>query len=501
MVANLRTRFLGWLPALLVMVSAIPATAQTYSATYNPSRVMYAVKRANVREGPGTSYGKVGLLEVGQEVRVTALTHQQAGSWFRLEPYPAQQRRFVYAPLLTSVRSEAKTGPERDGAGRDLVTRTLTWTNARYHGETRDGKPHGRGVLTFDDGDRYEGEFRDDRYHGRGLFTWKGTGEYAGHEGRYEGDFRDGKQHGRGVKVWPDGGRYEGDFVNGRRTGRGVYTWANGNRYEGDFVEGKRTGRGTMVWKNGDRYEGSWKDNKPHDFATGAEVARAMQCIERIAGKSFRNRCNQPLAFTYCYKKASVGSTCGNPGIKEWVGKPEHYYNHYIPVRAGARFEVPYADREQISYAACPQRRSGTFYHAVSSGPGKFKCRSLYPWIPRRKAERFEQLAERARREADRVAAQRRAREQERLAAERAQRERERLAAERARRWEQEEEEWERERARRRAENSVRTLQSLEQTLQTIERMQSLPTGSRDRCDRISSIRAKRAAGCPVGDR
>ena len=46
--------------------------------------VMRAAKRSNVRAGPGTSYAKVGLLEVGEEVRVI----ERTGDWFQLEPHP-----------------------------------------------------------------------------------------------------------------------------------------------------------------------------------------------------------------------------------------------------------------------------------------------------------------------------------------------------------------------------------------------------------------------------
>src|SRR5262245_42312357 len=35
------------------------------------------------------------------------------------------------------------------------------WPGNRYEGEYRDGKPNGRGVLTYASGDRYEGEFRN----------------------------------------------------------------------------------------------------------------------------------------------------------------------------------------------------------------------------------------------------------------------------------------------------------------------------------------------------
>ena len=63
-------------------------------------KVMWTVKRSNVRDGPGTSYSKIGLLEAGEKVRVI----ERTGNWFRLPPLSGQSRRFVYAPLLTPTR-------------------------------------------------------------------------------------------------------------------------------------------------------------------------------------------------------------------------------------------------------------------------------------------------------------------------------------------------------------------------------------------------------------
>ena len=60
---------------------------------------MRAAKRSNVRAGPGTSYAKVDLLEIGDEVRVI----ERIGDWFRLAPQPDQAERFVYAPLLSET--------------------------------------------------------------------------------------------------------------------------------------------------------------------------------------------------------------------------------------------------------------------------------------------------------------------------------------------------------------------------------------------------------------
>ena len=162
-----QARLLVLLAALFVSMGTPPATAQTYKydATWLTPKVMYAPKRSNVRAGPGTSYRKVGLLEAGEQVRVTAKT----GSWLKLEPKAGQQERFVYAPLLTLVRPESGTGETKKAtASSGLVTKTITGKKTRYHGQTRDGKPHGRGVKTWSSGTRYEGEFRDGRPHGRG---------------------------------------------------------------------------------------------------------------------------------------------------------------------------------------------------------------------------------------------------------------------------------------------------------------------------------------------
>ena len=74
-------------------------------STAGPGRVMWATKRSNVREGPGTGYAKVGLLEVGESVHVIDRT----GDWFRLQPRPGQPDRFVYGALLTESARATST--------------------------------------------------------------------------------------------------------------------------------------------------------------------------------------------------------------------------------------------------------------------------------------------------------------------------------------------------------------------------------------------------------
>ena len=219
-----QSRILVCLAALLVTMSVPPATAQNYKydAQWQTPKVMYTTKRSNVRTGPGTSYGKVGLLEVGEQVLVSAKT----GNWFKLEPKAEQEERFVYAPLLTTERPELGTGSTKSAsASSGLTVKTITYSNGdRYHGQIRNGKRHGRGVFTWASGGRYEGEWHNGTPNGRGTKTWAS-------DNRYEGDFRDGKAHGRGVFTWPRwraATRATSSTTSG--TGRGIYTWANGEQ-------------------------------------------------------------------------------------------------------------------------------------------------------------------------------------------------------------------------------------------------------------------------------
>ena len=69
---------------------------------------MWALKRSNLRSGPGTDHAKVGLLEIGDEVRVSG----EIGEWLRIEA-PGVGEAFVYAPLLTedAPRAMVAGGP------------------------------------------------------------------------------------------------------------------------------------------------------------------------------------------------------------------------------------------------------------------------------------------------------------------------------------------------------------------------------------------------------
>lgn len=145
-------------------------------------RVMQAVKRSNLRSGPGTTYGKVGLLDVGDEVRVTG----EAGDWLRVEA-PGGGEAFIHAPLLAEAADAAALDddqvfettnalepactselPEGSGCWQELTERpgchiwipnlaySVVYTT--WSGGCADGKAKGEGLLGKTMGEHFHTE-------------------------------------------------------------------------------------------------------------------------------------------------------------------------------------------------------------------------------------------------------------------------------------------------------------------------------------------------------
>ncbi|CAM9904008.1 unnamed protein product, partial [Hapterophycus canaliculatus] len=87
---------------------------------------------------------------------------------------------------------------------------TITYGNGiRYHGEMKQGKPHGRGTKTWPDESEYVGEFS------------------LGKEARL--------QHNKGTKKFQDGSEHSGRWRAGNRDGPGVFIDARGQKTVGNF--------------------------------------------------------------------------------------------------------------------------------------------------------------------------------------------------------------------------------------------------------------------------
>ena len=240
-------------------------------------RMMRAAKRANVRSGPGTNYGKVGLLEAGQRVRVTG----ESREWLRIDA-PTGGEGFVFRSLLRDDTPETaaarktpapaialepkctgtKGGPPcwlevADKPGCYVwIFRPRTDHTVRWSGSCVGGKVSGRGeeVLTYtfinprnqkrERRNKGEGRYLDGKRHG----DWVFSSLEHGNNYRSEGPYVNGKRHGHWVIDGTLGFRQKGPYVDGKRHGKWVfYDPDKGEkdkfRIESNYVDGKRLKR------------------------------------------------------------------------------------------------------------------------------------------------------------------------------------------------------------------------------------------------------------------
>ena len=159
-----------------------------------------------------------------------------------------------------------------------------------YHGETKDGIPHGVGEYTYNDendatnnihiegrwedgvlisGTRHQGdewvftgEFHENGHEKEGNIKFRNGVEFDG-SFNDEGDFK----HGRMKNLGHDRtGYYEGDFFNGKRCGAGKL-YVAGTLYEGNWADDKLKGEGKMITMKPDiEASGIWND----DHLTGS---------------------------------------------------------------------------------------------------------------------------------------------------------------------------------------------------------------------------------------
>jgi len=180
--------------------------------------------------------------------------------------------------------------------GREYVTRTRVvhgvnvytkvFVDYEYEGDFKDGKYHGLGTLTRDDGYVLQGYFLEGALHGfkstisdpvNGFF-YEGSVYYNRPFGEGRARWEDGRtfvgkysslECCKGTMTWPNGDVYEGSLEFELLDGQGVMTCADGRVYTGEFECDEPEGAGKMCWPTGDSYEGAFVNGKIDMNAVG----------------------------------------------------------------------------------------------------------------------------------------------------------------------------------------------------------------------------------------
>ena len=125
-----------------------------------------------------------------------------------------------------------------------------------YYGEVKNKLPHGKGVLTFDDGSIIKGTWIEGILNGKGEETYgKVKNSYHWYLQRkplhFIGRYKDGLAKGKGILRFDDGSKYDGSWVDGVPEGKGIETYSNGEKYIGMFSNGLPDSPGKHILANG----------------------------------------------------------------------------------------------------------------------------------------------------------------------------------------------------------------------------------------------------------
>lgn len=125
---------------------------------------------------------------------------------------------------------------------------------------------HGRGTLTYPNGDVYEGEFQSNRRHGHGTL-WQLHQPNGSHAVYYSGEWADDAPNGVGSLFFASGERYDGQMKDWKRQGRhgsGIMQYSNGDVFSGEWRNNLQHGPGTHVYKQAQRrFDGEWHAGVP----------------------------------------------------------------------------------------------------------------------------------------------------------------------------------------------------------------------------------------------
>ena len=164
-------------------------------------------------------------------------------------------------------------------------------------------------TIIFPDESKYVGEVKNGKPHGKGTLTYPEKG------GKYVGQWKNGKFHGKGKLTYSDGGIYVGKFKNGKCDGYGDFK-IRGQKYSGNWKNGKRHGHGTLKqsgggWHHDEEYTGEFRNGVYHghgilkegDEEYTGEFTNGYQTQDNQHDKNKDNKTNKKIKYTFSYLK------------------------------------------------------------------------------------------------------------------------------------------------------------------------------------------------------
>lgn len=138
---------------------------------------------------------------------------------------------------------------------------TLETNSSTYSGEFKDSNITGYGTFKTKTNNKLGLEIEQQGLWSNGYFIDGYLSTVYQDGGIYKGQSKHGKPDGKGTFIWPDKSKYTGSFQNGKKNGFGTYTFKDGSIYSGNYSNDKKDGYGELYIKSKDiYYKGEFKD-------------------------------------------------------------------------------------------------------------------------------------------------------------------------------------------------------------------------------------------------
>ena len=185
----------------------------------------------------------------------------------QITPYKNEEKQYI---LVDTMKPKTFTNfyIEDIKPKNTVEYKRINYSNGYYIGDVLNNKRHGKGKMTYNDGDYENGDWRNDNFISGSCKITYNNDDY------YIGQYSNGNINGNGEYYYNNGDYYVGDFYCGKRHGKGKYNFKNGDYENGtfesdDFIEGKKK----ITYINGE-YEGGWENNKKNGY--GKEIVNGV---------------------------------------------------------------------------------------------------------------------------------------------------------------------------------------------------------------------------------
>uniref|UniRef100_A0A8C5PPW7 Alsin Rho guanine nucleotide exchange factor ALS2 n=1 Tax=Leptobrachium leishanense TaxID=445787 RepID=A0A8C5PPW7_9ANUR len=202
-----------------------------------------------------------------EQLTMIASTSQEKNKWLRAISQAVDQalKGLSAEPLASTNGSVHRQDPPLSRTAKYTFYKDSRLRDATYEGRWLNGKPHGKGMLTWPDGRTYSGTFRNGLEDGYGEYRI--PNKVLKKNDRYLGHWKDGKMCGQGTFWYANGEVYEGSFQDNTRHGHGLLrsgklTSYSPSMFIGQWVMDKKTGYGVFDdITRGEKYMGLWQDD------------------------------------------------------------------------------------------------------------------------------------------------------------------------------------------------------------------------------------------------